>query len=75
MSKQIIHSCGGFLGEGFEEWRPWVYAILKNLEDNIHAVGFHLQYNLSKAFHELSQGLIFLYFDVLQCADILLVSS
>lgn len=73
--KKIIHSCGGSFGKWFKEWRTQTYATLKNLKDNIHAIGFYLQYSLSKELHELSQGLILLHFYVLQGTDILLMSS
>ena len=49
--EQVVHSYGRFFGEWFKKWCARAYA-LKNLEDNVHDVGFYLQYSLIKSFHE-----------------------
>ena len=48
--EQIIHSHGGLFGKGLEEWRARADAPLKDLEDNVHAIGFYLEYSLPKSF-------------------------
>ena len=70
----MIHSHGGFFSEGLEEWRARAYTPLKDLEDNVHAIRFYLEYSLPKLFYEFPQRFILLYFYFLQGADILLMS-
>ena len=49
-----IHSHGGLFSEGLKEWHAREDTSLKDLEDNVHAVKFYLEYNLLESFYEFS---------------------
>ena len=53
--EQIIHCCLRLLGEGFKEGCTRADTPFKNLQDDIHAVRFHLEYGLPEPLHEFPQ--------------------
>ena len=48
---------------------------LEDLQDDIHIVGFHLEYCLPEPLHEVFERLVLLQLDVLQGAYVLFLAS
>ena len=72
--EQIVHSHKRLFGEGFKEGYTRADTAFKDLQDDVHAVRFHLEYNLPEQLHKFPQRFILLHFYVLQGTDVLFMS-